>query len=99
MPNKDGMAKNLDVIKDEFYALRKEWLDNTSKLFDSLKAGRVIRVLFHHSHGYVEPIFDNMPRLCSYLVYPVIAWHWRVEIKEFICKLSLYFPELAHLFQ
>lgn len=66
MSNKDGIAKNIDVIKGEFRRWKAEMSESISRLKKSsfrLDKTNVIHVLV----SFIEETFDSLPRTLTYI--------------------------------
>lgn len=72
----DGIEKNFQVIKKEWFAwkaerkLINEKVSAAWDLFKEEKDLKSLKNLFHNLHAYTEEIIDKNPRVFSYLAYP-----------------------------
>lgn len=77
MINKDGWAKNLEVVKSQWgeWAIERDTVVNPArrKAFIALikkPNWNNFKEYLHKSHAWTEEIIDKNPRLWSYLAYP-----------------------------
>ena len=70
--NKDGMEKNIDVIKTQWDNYKSEVREVIIPGIKTAWKEDRLRVP-HKAHAFVEEFFDKQPRVNSYLVYPLIA--------------------------
>ena len=66
MGNKDGMAKNLEVIKEGWEDTKDEWQDANLKVRDAIEK-KDYRDLLHHLTDYKGAVLQHNWRLWSYL--------------------------------
>ncbi|MCK4900809.1 MAG: hypothetical protein KAS38_18660 [Anaerolineales bacterium] len=77
MINKDGWAKNLEVVKSQWgeWAIERDTVVNPAirRTFNAFLAAPNwvnFKEFAHKGHAWTEEIIDKNPRLWSYLAYP-----------------------------
>ena len=71
MSNKDGMAKNVEVII-------KQWQDYVREMKTTVIPGILYSTWdhkLHKAHAIIEEFIDKQPRILSYLALVAIVYH------------------------